>query len=102
MTIAQESEALLCPNCGVTMEADEEQCRACGKLMIAYAAPRVSFMTVFFRTIGSWFWEGLCNPNANRSEIGEINPATSLPVVGRKGGLGGVDIAGNAYGADFE
>lgn len=102
MTIAQESEALLCPHCGMTMEADEELCRSCGKLMIAYAAPKVSFMAGFFRAMGSWLREGLRNPDPNRSGINEINPSTSLPVVGRKGGLGGVDIAGNAYGTDFE
>jgi hypothetical protein len=102
MTIAQKSEVLFCPHCGMTMEADEELCRACGRLMIAYAAPKVSFLVGFFGALGSWFREGLCNPDPNRSEISEINPATSLPVVGRKGGLGGVDIAGNAYGTDFE
>ncbi|RJX20428.1 MAG: hypothetical protein C4575_06730 [Desulforudis sp.] len=102
MTIAQESETILCPHCGARLDIDEELCWACGKLMIAYAAPRISFMAVFFGVICSWFREALHHPDANKSEIGEINPATSLPVVGRQGGLGGVDIAGNAYGADFE
>ncbi|MHB8788476.1 MAG: zinc ribbon domain-containing protein [Desulfobulbaceae bacterium] len=33
MTIAQESETLLCPHCGAKLDVDEELCRACGKLM---------------------------------------------------------------------
>lgn len=33
MTIAQESETLLCPHCGAKLDVDEEMCRTCGKLM---------------------------------------------------------------------
>jgi predicted amidophosphoribosyltransferase len=33
MTIAQENETLLCTHCGVTLDADEELCRSCGKLV---------------------------------------------------------------------
>lgn len=102
MTSEHEPETLLCRHCGASLFVDEEQCRACGKLMVAYSAPKASFMAGFFGAIGSWFQEGLRNPDANKSGIGEINPATGLPVVGREKGLGGVDIEGNAYGADFE
>jgi hypothetical protein len=93
MAIAQESETLLCPHCGVTLDADEELCRSCGKLMIAYAAPRISFMTVFYGAIGSWFREALLHPDTDPLKIGEINPATGLPMEN------GVDVAGNVYGA---
>jgi hypothetical protein len=93
MTIAQKSKALLCPHCGVTMEADDELCRSCGKLMIAYAAPRISFMTVFYGAIGSLFREALLHPDTDPLKIGEINPATGLPMEN------GVDVAGNVYGA---
>lgn len=102
MTIAQESEALLCPHCGVTMEADEELCRSCGRLMIAYAAPRISFMTVFYGAIGAWFSEGLLRPGKKAQKKIEINPATGLPVVGRRGGVGGIDVAGNVYGVSSD
>lgn len=93
MTIAQENEALICPHCGMTMEAEEEQCRACGTLMVAYSAPKASFMAGFFGAIGSWLREGLRNPDANRTAAGpSVNPSTGLPAEG------GVDIAGNVIG----
>jgi hypothetical protein len=61
--------------------------------MITYAAPRISFMTVFFGAIGSWLREGLRNPDANRTAAGpHVNPSTGLPAEG------GVDIAGNVIG----
>jgi len=102
MAIAQEIKTLFCPHCGARMDIDEEQCRFCGKLMIAYAAPRISFMTVFFGAIGSWFREALLRPGKKAQKKIEINPATGLPVVGRRGGVGGIDVAGNVYGVSDE
>jgi len=93
MAITQEIKTLFCPHCGARMDIDEEQCRFCGKLMIAYAAPRISFMTLFFGAIGSWFREALLHPDTDPLKIGEINPATGLPMEN------GVDVAGNVYGA---
>jgi len=93
MAITQEIKTLFCPHCGARMDIDEEQCRFCGKLMIAYAAPKISFMTVFFGAIGSWFREALLHPDTDPLKIGEINPSTGLPMEN------GVDVAGNVYGA---
>lgn len=92
MAITQEIKTLFCPHCGARMDIDEEQCRFCGKLMIAYAAPRISFMTLFFGAVGSWFREALLHPDTDPLKIGEINPATGLPMEN------GVDVAGNVYG----
>lgn len=93
MANEHEPETLLCPHCGASLIADEEQCRACGKLMIAYVARRISFRTAFFGAIGSWFRKGLRNPDAKRTVAGpHVNPSTGLPAEG------GVDIAGNVIG----
>ena len=93
MTITQENEAQVCLHCGVTVETDEELCRACGTLMVTYTAPRIPLMSVFFGAIGSWFREALLHPDTDPLKIGEINPATGLPMEN------GVDVAGNVYGA---
>jgi predicted RNA-binding Zn-ribbon protein involved in translation (DUF1610 family) len=93
MTIAQESETILCPHCGARLDIDEELCRTCGKLMVAYSAPKASYMAGFLGAIGSWIREGLRNPDAKRTVAGpRVNPSTGLPAEG------GVDIAGNVIG----
>lgn len=93
MGTESEKDTVFCPYCGAKLEADEELCRACGKLMNASSAPSISFMTVFFGAIGSWFREALLHPDTDPLKIGEINPATGLPMEN------GVDVAGNVYGA---
>jgi hypothetical protein len=84
------------------LDIDEELCRACGKLMIAYAAPRISFMAVFFGVVCTWFREALLRTEKKAPKKIEINPATGLPVVGRRGRVGGIDVAGNVYGVSDE
>lgn len=59
-------------------------------------------MTVFYGAIGSWFREALLHPGKKAQKKIEINPATGLPVVRRRGGVGGIDVAGNVYGVSNE
>jgi len=64
--------------------------------MIAYSASRISFRFFFSGAICSWFREALLNPDTDISAMGEINPATGLPMEN------GLDVSGNAYGAGEE
>jgi len=85
------------------MDVDEELCRACGKLTINPSVGcKYSFATAFFGAMGSWFREACLRPEKKAPKKNEINPATGLPIVGKRGGVGSIDVAGNVYGVSDE
>ncbi|KAB2890802.1 MAG: hypothetical protein F9K32_07100 [Desulfobulbaceae bacterium] len=87
----------ICPNCGFESE-NLEFCKACGKWIEEPLLARSISVTSFIGGIGSWFREAVLHPDKDITEITEINPATGLPMIGRFGGVKGVDIKGNPYG----
>lgn len=98
MSEEETSHKTLCLHCGVASE-DDEMCPACGRLRDAsFSVGKVSLTDTLVGGIGSWFREAVLRPDRDILEMGEINPATGLPMVGRIRGLGGVDIEGNPYG----
>lgn len=102
MTTEETSHKILCLHCGVASE-DDEMCPACGRLRNAsFPVGKVSLTDAFVGGIGSWFREAVLHPNRDITEITEINPATGLPMIGRFGGVKGVDIKGNPYGTGDE
>lgn len=89
----------ICLHCGVASE-DDEMCPACGRLRdTSLPTGKVSLTDTLVGEISSWFREAVLHPEKDISEMRKINPATGLPMVGRIGRLGGVDIEGNAFGA---
>lgn len=99
MAAAEETaQKTICLNCGVASE-DDEVCPACGRLRDAsLPAGKISLTDTLVNGIGSWISEAVIHPDRDISEMSEVNPVTGLPMVGRVGGLGGVDTAGNIYG----
>lgn len=45
----------------------------------------------------SWLFDDDADESMSSSAVSEINPATGFPMIG---GIGGVDVVGNPYGAD--
>ena len=98
MSAEETTHKTLCLHCGVASE-DDEMCPACGRLRDASLPAGTGSLTdVLVGEIGSWFREAVLHPDRDITEITDINPATGLPMIGRFGGVKGVDIKGNPYG----